>query len=380
MTRVITITSDNYLQHTLLLLESLRNWHPQIDVDVYALTQGWSAEHEKALAPLRVNVHHLQEQNAGNRKYTQGAGLQTIFKLEVYRQQQRPFLYIDSDCLILRPLDRAFEIIQRIGWLARHDGYNLGDYYEGDITRQVALKPEDKTLPSLSAGIIGCDPIKFPVWHQVIERSNDWASKVSHILHGDQGLISLAFYDLCGGVPADSHREFNHWIGRDGRTDLDGTILHVLGWKHTALGSSMLEVHRKLYEAWPKDANIIDLRTTEFWQQSLPHPWPYLNQCDQPAYRNKVRQMREQSMALLNVPWLLWRDPNESYLLNPRVVRYADQFWRDNAHRLAGFPHRPTYHLGGNGKFVAHPWQSARRWYRDTLASLRWWKRSHAAK
>ncbi|MCC5830365.1 MAG: hypothetical protein JJU36_13050 [Phycisphaeraceae bacterium] len=356
--RIVTITSDNYVPYTSLLLESIRIWHPKIPITVYSLEQGWTEEAGRALEPYGVNIRLLKEEDVSRR---QAGTIKTAFKLDAAIEEKEPFLYLDSDILVLRPLDRAFDLIHREGWLSVRDHEPLRSYYEGDITSLVKVDEATLEERSFNAGVVGFNPVTHPQYRRTFEQARDWIGQVSRIYTGDQALQNFAWVHLFGRLPEHAGYTFNCGVGADGTFELGATVVHLCGGARKPIGADKLSNQKLIWNHWPRGVEMVPLVETDWWNQSVPHPWKWINQCTQPLHRQFVREMRRSSTRLRGIPWLVINSPDEAYLIDTEVLKEISDFWASNRSRLAGVPHRPTYHLPG---YHGQPSTREPRWKR----------------
>ncbi len=359
--RVLTVTSDNYVDNTCLLLSSLRRWHPDLPVVIYTLDTGWKVEDEARLTAFGAQLKRFEEHGqTGNRTSWSGGGIFNAYKLHVMHEQTEPFLFLDSDILVLRPLNRLFDQIHQQGWMTSHDGVLLGDYAQGPIATIVKVPEQDARQRGFNTGVVGCDPSRH---REVLSLSCEWAGQISENFLGDQGLLNLAWYHLHRNVPANADNRYNGGWREDDRIELRNTIIHFA--RRNYGGASKLRDQRRVWEQWPKDVVLTDLIDTDFWRESLPHPWPWLNQCNQRKYRGFVANMREASRSLLGTPGLFIDDADQAFLLDSQVLAEQDRWWAQHAPAFRNVPHKPTYHLPGNGRPASrlkHRFERLRRW------------------
>ena len=350
---LVTITSANYLSQTVCMLESLRVWHPDLPVTVYALELDWSATAAAALRPFGVTVEMLRETDRRSRgdPHRNNEAVHYVWKLDVFLAQARPFLYLDSDILITRPINGALAYLTEHDWLTVNEGTPLGRYHEGQITTLVQIPESARALPSFNTGVLGCDPVRY---RDVFMLARDWAHQIQAIHLGDQGLLNLAWFHLRGQMPPSGGAEFNGGVGALATVDLSHTILHFTGdrfWQYLQnSGLQREQVQRAVWQAWPKGLSTMRLVDTPFWRASLPHPWTYLNQCMNPRHRATVAALREASLTLRGVSGIVVRDAYEAYLLHADILSELDAFWKHTAPRFAGLHHLPTYHLYPPGR------------------------------
>lgn len=360
--RTITITSTNFVPMTLLMLESFRAWHPdpnQYPVTVYALEQGWEPALEADLRRYAGSVEVLTEENTEHRK----AGVHCAFKLDAFLKQADKFLYLDSDVLVLGPLDAAWEIIGKTGWLSVTDHLTVEHYLEPHLRDLVEPKPEWAVLRSFNAGIMGADYSTKPVTRSIIETAHQWAGVAGKVTYGDQALLNLAWLKLTGGLPVHAGYRFNSGILDDGRFELGNQILHFCGGNYRRIHEDRLSAMGTVWKAWPRisgnaPAPLRNIEHTPWWTNSLPHPWPWLNQCGQRQYRHKLRQMRAASLELLEnrqFEWLILPTADHATLLDTQVLNAIEAFWSEHASTLSNCPHRPTANLRPQGQFVRLP-------------------------
>ncbi|MEX1090716.1 MAG: hypothetical protein WEC36_16010 [Phycisphaeraceae bacterium] len=354
---ILTVTSDNYLPCTRLLLESLRVWHAETAVTVYALERGWTPRHTAQIEDAHTRVRVLAEPEARHRQGG-AAGNYAVWKIDVFAMQTQPFLFLDSDILVLAPLLRVAALLRRDGWFSVQEGTPLSSYYQGLITRLMSLPPAAAALRSFNTGVLACDPCR----HQALfGLARDWGRQVSGMYLGDQGLLNLAWYQLYGLMPPPGTPRFNGGWGGDDRVDLSQVILHFARPNYPPPGGGKLLDQQRIWRAWPKGVPLLDLTDTDFWRRSLPHPWQWLNQCTLPRHRRFVRQMRAASLALRGCEHLLIADRYQAYLLHPKVLAEVASFWARSRHLFVGLPHRPTFNLNSHGQLTS-AW--ARRWPR----------------
>jgi hypothetical protein len=338
--RIVTMTSDNYVPCTRMMIESIRVWHPQVPVIVYALSTGWKQEHQDVFDGLNARVKLLEEVDVRNRRGANGEAIFNLQKLDVMLDQAEPFLMLDSDILILKPLDTVFADIDRDGWFTAHENTRLRDYYRGDITKVVELSGPGLDQTSINSGVLGCDPAKH---RRVFELARAWAKQIGGIFLGDQGLVNLAWFKLYGDAPPQVSYLYNGGFTTEGRVDLRQTILHF-GRSHTKLGGKQ-KVQTDIWAAWPKGVELLNLADTDFWKSTLPHPWEWLNQANKKVHRGFVRRVREQSRCLIGTSWLIVQNDDEAYLLHSDVLDALNAFWRKEHRRLNGVPHLATFNL-----------------------------------
>ena len=92
--RVITIATSNYVINALRLARSLRQVHPDVDLTVYSEAQDLS----QVFAPLGVRIEYLPEIGRLGVKRAK-------FAAYAHAARQGGFVYLDSDILVLQPLD-----------------------------------------------------------------------------------------------------------------------------------------------------------------------------------------------------------------------------------------------------------------------------------
>jgi hypothetical protein len=365
--KIITITSDNYVANTALLLESLRVWHPDIEVTVYALATGWTAAHARMLTALGAAVQVIPEVDPRRRGGALGQAVHTAFKLDVLREQTQPFVYLDSDILVLQPLDGIFQSVARDGWFSINEGTTLGVYNQGPVGALTQLAADQGQHKSFNAGVIGCIPDRH---RDLFVLAQQWAGAIPWNYHGDQGLLNLAWFKLRGGLPPSADTRYNGGWRRDQRIILTQVILHFAAEGYPAPGQSKLEDQTRVWSNWPRGQKITPLTETDFWRDSQPHPWPWVNQGSQRRYRAFVAAMRARSLSLLGTPFLVVDTADQAYLLHARVLADLHRFWSRHAAPFQGLRYRATVHLGDRGVPTSRLGQFAGRW-RRTLASWR---------
>ena len=361
--RIITVTSENYVELTRQMLQSLRIWHADLPVTVYALDQGWTGQCDRRLEGLADEVHPLSEGSTRNRGARQDGQVTNycVWKLDACRQQQEPFILLDGDMLILKPLDPILEATSRDGWFAVHEGTRLGDYAQGEVSRFITVPESDAKSTSFNTGVLGCDMKRHG---EVFDLAIEWGRQVSGVWLGDQGLLNLAWYNLRGYLPTAAPTIFNGGWYTDDRLNLTQTVLH---FARPSYGGSKLADQTRIWRAWPRGVKVIDLTETDFWQQSLPHPWPWLNQANHPRHRDHVARIRRASRELTGAEYLVIPTADHAFLLDRALLRDTARFWKHHAHRFADVPYRPTYHLAEGGRLHG----AASRWWDRCRRGLR---------
>ncbi len=364
---IITVTSDSYMPCTVAFLGSLRAWHRDVPVTVYALDSGWGLEQTQALDPFNVKIRTIDEMGkTDNRGGALGGAVHNAYKLDVFLEQPEPYLFLDSDILVLKPLDWLFDYILENTWASSHEGTSLEVYNRGEISKLTQFPGPLPSGGTLNSGVIGCVP---QAHNKVFALAREWASQISSNMHGDQGLINLAWYKLRGKVPENVGNEFNGGWLRDDRIKLTNTLLHFARPDYPVPPRSKQEDQSNIWAAWPKGIKLTNLTETDFWADSQPHPWDWLNQCNQRQHRQFVRAMRQRSRALIGVEWLVVENADQAYLLDGEVLDSLDNFWRKQAHRFSGLRYVPTFHMADGGEPIPRWPQRVRRW-RDDLMSL----------
>ena len=368
--KIITVTSDNYLPITLQLVESIRVWHPDQPFTAYALEKGWGDEHTHQLANHGVEVKVIGEPDTHNRSGANpGSGaIHCFWKLDAFLDQQEPFLYLDADILVLQPLDAVFAAIETDGWFTVQEGTKLRKYHQGPITALTGLDDDEipGDLASFNAGMMGADPARY---QPVFELAKEWGDQITEIFLGDQGLQNLAYYKLHRDSPKDRGNRYNGGWTADGQVNLAQAILHFGGPKTRQAGMTKASAMQSVWKDWPKGVKLDHLTDTDFWRSSLPHPWPWLNQCNQRRYRPFVQAMRRQSRSLIGTQWLLVENQWQAYLLDRKVLNDLDRFWAQHGDRYCQLNHLPTYHLDPYGKPVSR-WSNCLRRWRNEMISL----------
>ncbi len=366
--RILTITSDTYVSITALMIQSLRVWHPRIPVVVYALETGWTASHSDQLAALGVTVRIVPEPDMRHRAGAMGSAVFCVWKLSVLMEQTEPYLLLDSDTLILRPLDELLAMIERDGWMTVNEGTRLGRYFEGDITRLMPMSEAQREWPGFNTGVLGCHP---DLHRDVVALAHKWSEQIGGIFLGDQGLLNLAWCHLRPAMPPSADVQFNGGWSRDHRVNLRQTIVHLAGFEGLFSPADKLAHQQALWSAWPRGVRLVNLTDTCFWREHLPrHPWPWLNQCDRPVHRAFVRQMRQASRALAGTPWLLVENGYQAYLVDRELLAQVDAFWAREGHAFARVRHKPTFHLNGAGGATPAWWRRIVRWRMAMRARL----------
>ena len=330
------------------MLESFRIWYPDMAVTVYALEIGWRDEFTHRLRDdYSVTVSVLPESNQRNRGGANiGSGaIHALWKLDAILDQDQPFLILDGDILVLKPFDDLIRIIETEGWFSVHEGTGLCDYHQGEIKTLTRFKDVPIGKGSMNTGVLGCDPARH---RQVFETARRWGSQISNIFLGDQGLINLAYYEHYKTLPINRGSEYNGGWTIDGKVDLRQTILHFGGPK----AKNKLNAQRLVWNGWPKGCCFINLVDTDFWKNTQPHPWRWLNQCNQSRHRSFVAKMRAKSRWLMDesIDWLIVENAYQAYLLDNEVLQQINKFWRQHGSLLSKVPHKPTYHLSSNGQ------------------------------
>lgn len=368
--RIVTITSDNYVDHTHLLLESIRVWHPKMEVALYHI--GATDDVAVDVTDPYVCVRTLHDPVASDE--TERKARRIALKIDVLLEQKRPFLYLDGDTLVLRPLDRLASLIQVRGWVSVDDHEPLAVYDQPELRSLIRIPADCRSRRSFNAGVLGMAPGGPVDYRPVLEQARAWSLERGPVTvrgidlcrayerrSGDQALLNLAWFKHFGQSPASAGYLLNQAVGQDGTIDLGSTIIHLCGAARKPLGATKLENHQRIWNAWPRGVDMTPLQETDWWRRSLPHPWPWLNQCTQHRHRRFVRQMRASSGELKDIPWLVIRDPFEAFLIDRDVLAEIDRFWRDHAHQLHNVLHRPTFHLPGHHGRTP---PTGRRWQR----------------
>lgn len=344
----ITVTSDNYVPATELMLRSLRVWYPDMPVVVYALDTGWTDRHAAQLAPLNVTIRLIAEHgNTAFRGGAMGGSVHALFKLDALLEQTEPFLYLDADILVLAPLTEIFDAVQRDGWFTVHEGTTLAQSNAGEVAALTQFNGDHSKQTILNSGVLGCDPARF---RDVFALALKWGRQISSNYQGDQGLINLAWFKLHGRIPPDHDTTYNGGWLSDDRIVLTQHIVHFARANYPAKGRRKVDDMRRVWDAWPTGVQLRRLRDEPFWRESLPHPWQWQNQCTARRHRDVVQQLRSASDRIADASWLVVDNPYEAHLLSPRLRRSLSEFWREHAHRFAGVPYVPTYHLAPDGK------------------------------
>lgn len=372
--RIVTVTSDNFIRNTELLIESLRVWHPDYPVTVYALETRWTPEHTRRLSDLPgVNVRPLKEVDITSRDGKPGQAIRLVWKLDVFLDQHEPFLFVDSDMLVLQPLEPVLRRFRRDGWFAVHEGTPMAFYLQGPLARITGLADLPTTPGSFNTGLVGADPARH---RPIFELAKHWADELKTIpadstdtWSGDQGLLNLACWKVHGRLPDSAPVHWNSAPHVDGRIDPGCAVLHIAGHYVHVHRPDKAVVQQRFWDQWPRGLRIVHLLDTDFWQDSLPHPWQFANRANQPRYRAKLRRMRRDSLALLDTPNLLIRNEAEAFLLDARVLAAVDRWWREHAPAFAKLPHLDTCQMTASGRYIPAGPRRRRRW----LSDLRSW-------
>jgi hypothetical protein len=347
----ITVTSDNYAQMARTMVESLRVWYPSDPVIVYALDTGWTDEHAKLFDGLNITLRILAEQgDTSFRGGASGSSVFAIFKLDAFVEQTEPFIFLDADTLVLGPLTEIIDAVTRDGWFTVHEGTTLAQSNAGEVGALSQLQGDLSKQTILNSGVLGCDPARYG---DVFKLALDWGRQIKGVYQGDQGLINVAWYKLHGHIPPDHDKIYNGgWLQGD-RIVLTQRVLHFARANYPAKGRRKVDDQAAIWSVWPRGVALRRVRDELFWRESLPHPWPWLNQCVSPKYAAKVRAMRDASDSIADVSWLVVDNEYEAHLLSPRVRKALNAFWREHASRFTGVPHVPTYHMAQGGKPVS---------------------------
>jgi hypothetical protein len=362
--RVITVTSDNYLPQTRALLESLRVWHAAWPVTAYALATGWTAAHTATLQELGAQVEVWPEPDPGYRAGGIGTPLFPIWKLEVLAGQREPFLLLDGDCLILRPLDAPAAAVAATGWFAVHDRFPLADLHWGVLADLSGLPHPPADCPAFHAAVLGADPGRYG---DVLALARQWAGQLPRPYYTDQALLNLAWHKLHGRAPADAGWAWCAPVYRGGRFDLGSAILHCAGPYVRGVAESKAQYQLRVWSHWPRGTVLRALAETDFWRGLGPLPWAWPNQRNQHRHRGFVRQARRESRSLNPIDGLIVADATQAYLLDQDVLDQLDAWWRRAAPSFQGLPHVPTYHLFEGGAPAPRA-RACRRW--DDLLAL----------
>lgn len=346
----ITVTSDNYAQMASTMVESLRVWYPNDPVLVYALDTGWTEDHAKLFDGLNVTLRIIAEHgDTSFRGGASGTSVHALFKLEALIEQVEPFVYFDADMLILAPLTEILDTTRRDGWFSVHEGTKLSQINAGEVAALTNISNDLTSQTVLNSGVVGCDPARYG---DVLKLAQKWGKQVKGIYQGDQGLINLAWYKLHGHIPPDHDKTYNGgWLQGD-RIVLTQRVLHFARANYPAKGRRKVDDQTAIWRVWPRGVALRRLHDEPFWRASLPHPWPWPNQCTSPKFAAKVRAMRDASDSIADVSWLVVDNEYEAHLLSPRVRKALNAFWAEHASRFTGVPHVPTYHLMQGGKLV----------------------------
>ncbi len=367
--KIVTVTSDNYLPLTKMLAESIRIWHADLPIVVYALESGWGDEQSAQLAGLDLEIRSLPEPDT---RFRSGANLgsgsvHALWKLDALLEQDEPFLLLDADVLVLKPLDPIFKATEADGWFTVYEGTPLKKYHQGEVTLLTGFAELSDDLASFNTGVLGCDPAKH---RAVFEVAREWGGQITNIFLGDQGLMNLAYYKLYQDIPEGRDHHFNGgWTGQ-GQVNLAQTILHFGGPKTRQAGMTKHSAMESVWATWPKGVKLVNLTDTEFWQKSMPHPWPWLNQCNQHKYRSFVKAMRRESRTLIGTPWLLVENEWQAYLLDRKLLNDLDRFWAQHSERFRRVRCIPTYHLGSDGTMPSRWGRRLRRWKDEAISLL----------
>ncbi|NJL30851.1 MAG: hypothetical protein HC898_04040 [Phycisphaerales bacterium] len=245
--RFITVTSDNYVAATARMVASLRQWHADDPVVVYALEQDWNSQLEKHFDGMQLQIRHLPEPDKRYRQGTLGQSVFARWKLDVFLDQQEPFIFLDSDTLLLRPLYELIKQTLELGWFTVNEGTTLGQYAQGDISHHVELPDHDESRSGFNTGVVGCVPEGH---REVFELAAQWAAKIKGNLLGDQGLLNLAWYELHGDLPPGQSSLYNGGWHTDDTMNLSQAILHFARPNYTT--EQKLHDHHRIWEAWPR--------------------------------------------------------------------------------------------------------------------------------
>lgn len=348
---ILTVTSANYLGHTRLMLQSLRQWHPRALVFVYALATDWTSQESELLAPYQVIVRTVAERNVIHRSAsTVQTGLHNVFKLDVLKElDSKVYLYLDGDILVLRPLTPLFDRIRQDGLALVHDHSPLSACWKGPITQRMALPDALANQRCFNSGVIGVNVIKTPIWNQVVEQAWQWGQEIDSIPFGDQSLLNLAWVHRTHQPLPHAGYAYNRGIAQ-GCFELDTALLHFAGVPEIAGCRDKLELQQRIWNAWPKELRLVSLQETDFWRSSLPHPWPWPNQASQKKHRAFLKQLRLASRSLVGTQGLLIADAAQAYLLHKEVLTWSRTYWSRHASLLKDVPYAPTWDLAPGGQ------------------------------
>jgi len=350
--QALTLTSDNFVDSTVLMLTSLRVWHPDLPVVVYALDTGWTDEHAAKLAKLDVELRLIEEADPRHRGGADGRAIQNVHKMDIFLAQQQPYLFLDSDILVLRPLHELFERIETDGWATVREGTPLVAYWQGDITDVVELDEIPQGTPSINTGVLGCNPSKH---RALFELAASWIPRISGIRSGDQGLINVAWFKKHGRIPETVGNKYNGGWLADDSIRLTNSIIHFARPNYPPPGRSKHDDQQRVWDAWPCGVELTNLTDTAFWRDSQPHPWPWTNQCNRKAYRDEVKRVRAASRDLGNPAGVVIEDAYQAYLLDAELLQSIRSWWAANAEKFEGLRVAPTYCLTTHGVPPALP-------------------------
>jgi hypothetical protein len=336
---VVTVTSDTYLESTTMLIESIRQWHPELAIVVYALSGGWTSAMTERLVGANVSLRMIREQSAADRGH---AGQFCSWKLAVLAEQTSPFLYLDADILVLKPLDDAVRLIRSDGWLTAHDTPMLYRYCNERVRRLVAFAPHVMRTPSFNAGVIGCDPKRHG---DIFKLARSYQRHVKHVLFGDQALLNIAWSALYDAPSPDAGTTFNGgWryriFRRDEklRFDLTQTVLHLFCVR------KKVPLQRKIWDRWPRGARFTAVSQTPFWSEWVRPALAAPTYCEF-AERLAVARVKSGGLHPGEHEYIVARDGLEAFFLNEEVLETIGRRTDEAAGMLGDIPYLPTYHL-----------------------------------
>lgn len=358
--KAIALVSSAYREMTRRMFESFRVWHPDVPAVCYAIPGDWTDADTRSLNEIGVDVEIMSG------PYPFPWNSKIGWKLVALQGQTEPLLCLDTDMLVLRPLDRVFEAIEKDGWFSVLEWATLGDSYKGEITALFDLPEEARSFSTFNGGLIGYDPARYQA---VYDLAFNWGTKVNFVWLWEQALANFAWYHLHGRIPPDGGHLFNGGWGADARFPLTQAILHFAGPYSPGGNDRRDSLMAELWDKWPRGERLVPLRETDFWKASLPHSWVYVNHCNQRRYRSEVKRIRQLSKELCPRSGVIVEDEYQAYLLAPEVRAALAADWAKRAPSFAGLPIRATYHLKQDGAGLTGLGQRARL-LRMSLESL----------
>jgi hypothetical protein len=283
--------------------------------------------------------------------------------------QREVFLWLDSDTLVLRPLDRLVAALDSDGFFAVADYVPLFHFHWGELAPMTGLVRPAASVTSFHTAVLGCDPARHG---EVLAQAQQWAGRLTGRYYTEQALINLAWHKLRAQAPRDGGAAYCAGSGpvRVSRFALESAIVHLAALRWQSGGGGKAQYQLDIWNHWPRARRLQPLAETDFWRRLGPLPWQWPNQCNQHQYRAFVAAARCLSRELKDLDGVIIKDRMQAYLLDVAVLDQLDRYWTDAAAAFRGVPILPTYHLRGGG--IMQPLWRARQARRvdDWLARI----------